>query len=187
VSIHWERIFMGHSKHDRAGGDWREMFGGPTPRADRGAVRYLVLDAIAPQPRHGYEIIQFIEERSGGAYRPSPGAIYPTLQLLEELGHAVAQDQEGRKTYSITAEGLRDLGANQEVVEDFYERSGFESWEDHGEALHDLTKRVGKVFKAIGRSARRGRLTPTTMKKIRLVLDEALARIELLVDPERRL
>src|SRR5258707_4546330 len=80
-------------------GDW---FGGPPPRAERGEVRYLVLDALAQRPRHGYEVIQAIEERSGGAYRPSPGVIYPTLQMLEELGHAELSTQEGRQVYSIT-------------------------------------------------------------------------------------
>src|SRR5499427_9939410 len=75
-------------------GDW---FGGPPPRAERGGVRYLVLDTLAERPRHGYEIIQAIEERSGGAYRPSPGVVYPTLQMLEELGHAQLTSEESRK------------------------------------------------------------------------------------------
>src|SRR5690348_4681657 len=72
------------------GGTWqrlREMFEERPPRADRGLVRYLVLDAISTQPRIGYEIMAAIESMSNGAYRPSPGVIYPTLQLLEELEH----------------------------------------------------------------------------------------------------
>src|SRR4051794_20934907 len=76
---------------------WAEFFNEPTPRAERGEVRYLVLDALAAAPRHGYEIMQFIEQRSGGSYRPSPGVVYPTLQLLEELEHARGVDREGRK------------------------------------------------------------------------------------------
>src|ERR1044071_5710680 len=69
----------------------------PPPRAERGEIRFLVLDAIKERARHGYEVIQHIEERAGGSYRPSPGVIYPTLQLLEELGHARVVDQDGRK------------------------------------------------------------------------------------------
>src|SRR5271169_6707242 len=91
--------------------DFSDFFGGPPPRADRGVVRYLVLDAIAKQPRHGYEIIQAIGERSSGTYRPSPGVVYPTLQMLEELGHAKLEESESRKVYAITAEGKVDLKA----------------------------------------------------------------------------
>src|SRR5688572_13142118 len=67
---------------------WARVMGDPPPRAERGEIRYLVLDAIKERPRHGYEVIQHIEQRTGGSYRPSPGVIYPTLQMLEELGHA---------------------------------------------------------------------------------------------------
>jgi DNA-binding PadR family transcriptional regulator len=181
--------FMGprgfRGRHGRGWGDFSEMFGGPPPRAERGNVRYLILDAIAKQARHGYEIIQAIAERSGGAYRPSPGVVYPTLQMLEELGHTKVEEQEGRRVYAITAEGKKDLAEHAEDVSEFYERSGEASWEDHAEDLQDLTKRVSHMFKAIGRSARRGRLTPSTMKKLRAVLDEAIAKIEAIVDPDR--
>ena len=68
--------------------DFADFFGGPPPRVDWGVVRCLVLDAIAKQPRYGYEVITAIEERSSGTYRPGPGVVYPTLQMLEELGHA---------------------------------------------------------------------------------------------------
>ena len=166
--------------------DFSEMFGGPPPRADRGVVRYLVLDAIARQPRHGYEIIQAIEERSTGTYRPSPGVVYPTLQMLEELGHARLEEHDARKVYAITAEGRRDLAEHADEVEDFYDNAGESSWDDFADELRDLTRRVGRMFKSIGRSARRGRLTPATMKKLRIVLDEALDKIEAIVDPERR-
>ena len=166
--------------------DFSEMFGGPPPRADRGVVRYLVLDAIARQARHGYEIIQAIEERSAGTYRPSPGVVYPTLQMLEELGHARLEEHDARKVYAITAEGRRDLAEHADEVEDFYDNAGESSWDDFADELRDLTRRVGRMFKSIGRSARRGRLTPSTMKKLRIVLDEALDKIEAIVDPDRR-
>jgi DNA-binding PadR family transcriptional regulator len=165
--------------------DFSEMFGGPPPRADRGVVRYLILDAIVKQPRHGYEIIQAIEERSAGTYRPSPGVVYPTLQLLEELGHTRVEEHEARKVYAITADGKRDLGEHAEDVRDFYDNAGEGSWEDFADEIRDLSQRVGRMFKAIGRSARRGRLTPAMIKKLHAVLDEAVAKIEAIVDPER--
>jgi DNA-binding PadR family transcriptional regulator len=165
--------------------DFSELFGGPPPRVDRGVVRYLILDAIMQQPRHGYEIIQAIEERSAGTYRPSPGVVYPTLQMLEELGHTRVEEHDARKVYAITPEGKRDLGEHVEEVREFYENAGEGSWEDFADDLRDLTRRVARMFKAIGRSARRGRLTPSAMKKLRVVLDEAIAKIEAIVDPER--
>jgi DNA-binding PadR family transcriptional regulator len=160
------------------------MFGGPPPRAERGEVRYLVLDAIEQQPRHGYEIMQAIGERSGGTYRPSPGVIYPTLQLLEELGHARVEDQDGRKVYAITAKGKSDLEAHRDEVKDFYERSGANSWEEYAEELGDLMRQAGRMFKMFRRGMRRGRLTSATLKKLRAVLDEAMTKIQELIDPE---
>jgi DNA-binding PadR family transcriptional regulator len=185
---HWQRHLMGPGSHrgGRFGArDAWDFFGGPPPRADRGAVRYLVLDAIEKQPRHGYEIMAAIEERSGRTYRPSPGVIYPTLQLLEELGHARVEEHDGRKTYAITPDGKRDLEEHREEVDEFYDRSGAGSWEEYAEELGDLIKHATRLFKVFRHSARRGRLTPTTMKKVRTVLDEALAKIEALVDDGR--
>jgi DNA-binding PadR family transcriptional regulator len=145
----------------------------------------LILDAIADQPRHGYEIIQAIEERSGGSYRPSPGVVYPTLQLLDELRHARGEENDGRKVYSITPEGKRDLDEHRDEVEDFYARSGSDEWVDHAEDIGDIMKRVARLFKAFRRSARHGRLTPSTLRKLRTVLDEALVKMEELVGRER--
>jgi DNA-binding PadR family transcriptional regulator len=186
---HWHAHFGRGGPFGRPGRpgrpDFSELFGGPPPRADRGVVRYLILDAIAQQARHGYEIIQAIEERSAGTYRPSPGVIYPTLQMLEELRHARVEEREARKVYAITAEGKRDLADHADEVRDFYENAGDGSWEDFADDLRDLSSRVGRMFKAIGRSARRGRLTPSTVKKLHAVLDEAIGKIEAIVDRER--
>ena len=183
-----ERFFMGRGPFGRHGpggrADWWEMFGGPPPRAERGEVRYLVLDAIEQQPRHGYEIMQAIGERSGGTYRPSPGVIYPTLQLLEELRHARVEEQDGRKVYAITPQGKADLDAHRDEVKDFYERSGVGNWEDYAEELGDLMRHAGRMFKMFRRGMRRGRLTPSTLKKLRAVLDEAMSKIEALIEPE---
>jgi DNA-binding PadR family transcriptional regulator len=184
---HFERHFMGPGHRGGRGGrrDVWDVFGGPPPRADRGAVRYLVLDSIEKQARHGYEIMQAIEERSGGTYRPSPGVIYPTLQMLEEMGHAKMEEHEGRKSYAITADGRKDLEAHRDEVDEFYDRSGAASWEEYAEELGDLIKHATRLFKVFRQSARRGRLTPSTMKKVRTVLDEALAKIEALVETDR--
>lgn len=68
-------------------------------------LRAAVLALLAEQPMHGYQIIHEIEERSGGAWKPSPGSVYPTLQLLADEGFIVAEQSDGRKTYTLTPEG----------------------------------------------------------------------------------
>lgn len=163
------------------GRGWPDLFGERPPRAERGGVRYLVLAAVADTPRHGYEIMAVIEDRSGGAYRPSPGVIYPTLQLLEELGHVRVTERDGKKVYAITAAGTRELEAHREDVDSFYEQSE-DVWEDHGDALRDVMDRVRRLLRAFRRTARRGRLTPARVARVRAILDEAVVKLEALVD-----
>ena len=85
---------------------------------DHGDLRYVLLQLIAEKPRYGYELIKAIEEQVGGMYSPSPGVIYPTLTLLEELGYLQPEIAEGtRKLYSITGEGAAFLAANRALVD----------------------------------------------------------------------
>lgn len=83
---------------------------GSTPRMNKGDVRSAVLSLLIEQPMHGYQIIREIEERSGGSWKPSPGSVYPTLQLLTDEGLVQAEESGGRKTYSLTAEGRAAAG-----------------------------------------------------------------------------
>jgi DNA-binding PadR family transcriptional regulator len=80
---------------------------------DHGDLRLVILSLIAEKPRHGYEIIKAIEDQFGGSYTPSPGVVYPTLTMLEELGHTTVEESGGKKLYTITAEGRADLVAKQ--------------------------------------------------------------------------
>lgn len=84
-------------------------------RAGRGDVRAAVLALLAEKPMHGYQIIHEVEERSGGAWKPSPGSVYPTLQLLVDEGFVGAEESNGRKTYSLTDDGKKaaDAAADQ--------------------------------------------------------------------------
>lgn len=166
---------------------WAEAMGEPPPRAERGGVRYLVLEAIAEQARHGYEIIQHIEQRAGGSYRPSPGVIYPTLQMLEELQHAHVVERDGKKVYAITDLGKADLETNRTSVDEFYARfTEDQPWESYAEDFAELMKRVGRLMQTFRKGAHRGRMSPTTMRAIRLALDEALRKIDdVLNGPQR--
>jgi DNA-binding PadR family transcriptional regulator len=84
-------------------GPWRES------SFQKGDLKYVILDLIKDKPRHGYEIIRELEELSHGMYKPSPGAVYPTLQMLEEMGYAESTERDGKKIYAITEEGRQFL------------------------------------------------------------------------------
>ena len=157
---------------------WAEWWRGPAPRADRGLVRYLVLDAIASQPRHGYEIIQVVGDKTGGAYRPSPGVIYPTLQMLEELGHACTVPREDRKVYAITDAGRLDLAEHGLDVSEFYEGHGDAHWDQHTEDVTNIMRRFGRIVRLFKRAMRQGSVRPSTLRKTHTILDEALKRLE---------
>jgi len=122
-----------------------------------------------------------IEERSGGAYRPSPGVIYPTLQLLEELGHVKVAERDDKKVYAITAGGTRELEDHRDEVASFYEQAE-DVWDGHPDALRDVMDRVRRLLRAFRRTAKRGQLTAARLARVRAILDEAVAKLEALVD-----
>lgn len=95
-----------------AGGEGRRFFG-------RGDVKYAVLELLQEHPRHGYEVMRALEERSGGFYAPSAGTIYPTLQMLEDRGWISSSEVEGKKIYSITEDGKAALAERQKTESEF--------------------------------------------------------------------
>ncbi len=165
-------------------GGWGGFFREPAPRADRGTVRYLVLDALAKEPCHGYEVLRAIGEKSGGVYRPSPGVIYPTLQMLEDLGHIRMSLREERKVYAITAEGRAELAAHAEAVTEFYESSSDQGFDTGGDDLHELAHRFRRLVYLFKRNLKRGRLEPAKIRKLRAVLGQAIDQLEELLGDE---
>ena len=98
---------MRGERHGRRGGG--RMF-------EHGALRWVLLAMIADKPSHGYELIKGIESRMGGTYAPSPGVIYPSLSLLEDMGAVSVAAEGGKKRYAITDEGRRLLDENAEAL-----------------------------------------------------------------------
>lgn len=111
--------------HERGGdafGGWNGLRGGGRRGGGRmfghGDLKLLLLALIEQQPRHGYELIRMIEEMFHGQYTPSPGAIYPTLAMLEDVGYAAVESEVGnRKLYAITGEGRAFLDENRTAVD----------------------------------------------------------------------
>src|SRR4051794_26451555 len=85
-------------------------------RARRGDIRSAILLLLAEEPRNGYGLMQEIEERSGGIWRPSPGSVYPALSQLEDEGLVRVVEEEGRKTFTLTDEGKQHVAANKERI-----------------------------------------------------------------------
>jgi DNA-binding PadR family transcriptional regulator len=80
-------------------------------------LQLLILGLLAEKPRHGYEIIKALDERSKGFYIPSPGMVYPALTYLEEIGHATVEADGSRKLYSITESGTKHLESNRSTAD----------------------------------------------------------------------
>jgi DNA-binding PadR family transcriptional regulator len=88
----------------------------------QGDLKLLALALIAEQPRHGYELIKLIEEKTSGCYSPSPGVVYPTLTFLEEAGYVTAESEGAKKRYTITEEGRAYLAENRDIANMVLER-----------------------------------------------------------------
>jgi DNA-binding PadR family transcriptional regulator len=161
----WEAMEQLRGQFDRKVGP---RMGGP--RMGRGDVRAAVLALLAEKPMHGYQIIQEIEERSGGAWKPSAGSVYPTLQLLADEGLISAKESNGRKTYSLTEEGQRVAAAAPEQSA---------PWEMPGakEFMHPsgLPKAGIDLAQAAAQVGRTG--TPEQVKQAVTVLEEARRKL----------
>jgi len=84
---------------------------------ERGDFKYLLLDALKDKPMHGYEIMKVVNDKYGGFYMPSPGVVYPTLQMLEDVGYVTSRTENGKKIYTITDEGTEFLKEKKPVLE----------------------------------------------------------------------
>jgi DNA-binding PadR family transcriptional regulator len=184
-----QRHFDEYVRHGRPSGfghghfGWRGRGGGFGAREGRmfdgGELRLVILALVAEKPRHGYDVIKELGERVGGDYSPSPGVVYPTLTMLEEMGYALAsQDEQGRKLYTVTPEGEKALADNRAQIDAIFARFG--DREDAGERGG-----LGSVFRAMMnlRAATRLRLrgrnaAPEQIQAIVDALDTAAKTIE---------
>ncbi|PZU57275.1 MAG: PadR family transcriptional regulator [Brevundimonas sp.] len=148
---------------------------------DHGSLRWLLLSLIAEkpdhEPSHGYELIKAVETRLGGAYSPSPGVIYPTLTLLEEMGALEASAQGGKKLYAITETGRALLAENAEAVAAVQARMDkFAAHVRRPEAIQDAIGRLRATVHArlTGETA----LTEAQVKAVADILNAAADGVE---------
>ncbi|WP_298337086.1 PadR family transcriptional regulator [uncultured Erythrobacter sp.] len=153
-----------------------------------GELRLALLALIARESRHGYELIRAIEDMTGGSYAPSPGAVYPTLQMLEEEGRIkpakakASDDGEGasKKPFKATKSGKAELEERADEVSELMERLG-----EHGERTEKIKQKSPDLFRAMSNlgsvlknRARAGKLDQAAMNEIVDIIDEVAKRIE---------
>ena len=147
-----------------------------------GELRLALLALIKEEPRHGYELIRAIEDMTGGAYAPSPGAVYPTLQMLEEEGliKQTGDDAGGKKPFKVTKAGKAELKDREDDVDALMDRLG-----EHGERAEKVKEKSPDLFRAMGNlasvlknRANAGKLDKATIDEIVDIIDEVSKRIE---------
>ncbi len=158
------------------------MFREPWPESpfQKGDLKYVILDLIKDKPRHGYEIIRLLEERSHGFYTPSPGAVYPTLQLLEEMGYVEAVQQDGKKIYSITNEGRKFLSERKKFAEDIKGKMR-EHWGPRDmDEMREAMVEIGRLGRLLGKHYRD--LDAPKIQRIKEVIIRAYKDIEAILE-----
>jgi DNA-binding PadR family transcriptional regulator len=147
-----------------------------------GGLRLVLLQLIADKPRHGYELIKAIEEQLGGSYSPSPGVVYPSLTLLEEMGHVtVALEAGGRKLHTITPTGEAHLQEHRAEVDQLLARMANGSAVS-GSGPHERPAAIARAVHGL-REALHARLNPGTLSAEQVnaivdTLDAATRQIE---------
>jgi len=146
---------------------------------ESGELRLVLLKLIADEPRHGYDLIRAIEELTGGEYAPSPGIIYPTLTLLQDMGLIEEAAGEGpRKAFQATDEGRTHLEERAEEVEGLLERlSDIKPRSEHS-AGPAIGRAVKNLMTALSHRVGRDGLDEELLLEIAAILDEAAQRIE---------
>ena len=153
---------------------WRES---PFQKGD---LKYVILDLIKDKPRYGYEIIRALEESSHGFYTPSPGAVYPTLQMLEEMGYASITEQDGKKFYIITGEGRQFLVERKDLADEVKSQM-MHHWNPKN--IGAIGKTMAEFHKLGGLMGHRLRhVEPEKMQQIHEVVSRAHREIEAILE-----
>ena len=166
-----------HPRHKHS--SWfTEMIARRGPKMVRGETRYLLMDALGEKGRHGYDIMQAIEEKTGGMYRPSPGTVYPVLQALEDLKLISSSVDGNRKVYELTAGGRQELDSKQSLLEDIYEDMNHRPSPEQDDFFEETQEQLTRMLKSISRSFQRGQLNADKVDEIRGVILDAVRNVD---------
>jgi len=163
--------------------------GGPRGRRrmfEGGELRLVLLKLIADEARHGYELIKAIEDMTGGDYAPSPGIVYPTLTMLEDMGLiAEKKSKDSKKIFEATGEGRAHLDENSDEVDELIER--LEEAGSHRRKSHrpEMGRAVGNLMTALKNRVAHDGWNEALLHEVIDILDEAAQRIERAKGPGR--
>src|ERR1017187_5512909 len=147
---------------------------------ESGEIRLAILSLLSEGPKHGYQLMKEMAERSGGLYRASAGSVYPTLQQLEDEGLIQSLQQSGKRVFTITEAGKLELAKDPEAVKRIWLRA--EKWEEWGQYMKPDTMSVMKPLIALGKAAwgaaARNSSKPGGEERVREVLDRARQELE---------
>ena len=162
-------------------GPFSGFAGGPRGRFfEFGEVRLAILSLLQEGPKHGYQLIKDLTERSGGMYRASAGTVYPTLQQLEDEGLVQSDTQDGRRTYRLTPEGVSELEREKETVERIWKRA--ERWETWGQSAgpesFTFFRPLGSLVKATFKAAKWAAGNPKREERLTEILEQTKRALE---------
>ena len=163
------------------GSDWGGGWGkrGRRRMFDTGELRLVLLKLIADQPRHGYDLIRAVEEMTHGDYAPSPGVVYPSLTMLQDMGLIDEVKTEGsRKAFEITAEGKDHLAEKEEEIEALLERLKDLGSDQRKAGGAPIKRSIANLLSALWHRATREDADEGTLHKIAAILDEAAQKVE---------
>ena len=152
---------------------------GPKRRFVRkGELKYVLLEMLADEPVHGYEIIRRLEEESSGLYSPSPGSVYPTLQMLEDQGYVLSEQLDGKRVYRITKAGRAFREEHTARTDDIFSRFVHLGDRFAGQEMRDVTKSFIHLAqlsldRAVGANG-----DPERLERLKTILDRTAEEIE---------
>jgi DNA-binding PadR family transcriptional regulator len=170
----------GHGGRHRWGGRGARGEGGGRRRVfDSGELRLVLLTLIADQPRHGYDLIREIEALSGGSYAPSPGVVYPTLTLLQDMGLIDEAPAEGaRKLFAISEAGTAHLAEQAEAVQAAMAKLAAMSERSERTDGMQVRRAMGNLREALQNRLAQDDVTVETLHAVTALIDEAAQKIE---------
>lgn len=170
-------MMMGHGRGLRGGGDGSGR-GGRRRVFDGGELKLVLLKLIADTPRHGYDLIREIEELTGGAYAPSPGVIYPTLTLLDDMGLIVATADGTKKSFAITEAGTTELTAKATEVAALFARLSEMSAMRAKTDGAPIRRSMGNLRAVLQNRLTADDVTPEMLHDVAAIVDDAAQKIE---------
>ena len=163
-------VFGAHRRHRRRHMKWKIF--------ERGDLKFVILRLISQRPMHGYEVMKALEKESKGYYRPSPGSVYPTLQMLDDEGYLTVEEQDGKKIYTITEEGVAYLGDNEDVVDDVFDRIEHFTDRFFGGDMRALSRSFSKLAQLTFDQAFQWGAEPEDLARMNEILETAVDDME---------